>query len=86
MPGQNVFAFDSVRQIEHLKGRVGGLDEYKRLGFVHVDEQGIQGLSTAGAGFLIYVVARDVTSLAEAFAAGRVAAIEEIEDAKPPGS
>lgn len=77
---ENIFAFDSVRQIERLKETVGGLDECKRLGFLHIDEQGIQSLSTAGMGFLLYVVANDVTTLAEAFAAGRMTAIDEIED------
>lgn len=76
----NIFAFDSVRQIERLKETVGGLEECKRLGFIHVDEQGVQSLSTAGMGFLLYVVAKDVTTLAEAFAAGRMTAFDEIED------
>jgi hypothetical protein len=85
MTDQNIFTFDHLRQIERLKELAGGLDTCKRLGFIHVDEQGIHSLSTAGMGFLLYVIARDVTSLAEAFAAGRAAAFEEIEDQKKPG-
>ncbi len=77
---QDILAFDHLRQLEKLKEIVGGIDECKRLGFVHIDEQGIQSLSAAGMGFLVYVIANDVTSLADAFAAGRLAAFEEIED------
>ncbi len=36
--------------------------------------------STAGMGYLLYVVATDITTLAEAFTAGREAAFEEIEN------
>ena len=82
MTDNNIFDFNSLPQIERLKDLLGGLDECKRLGFIHVDEQEIQSLSTAGMGFLLYVVARNVTSLAEAFAAGRIAAYDEIEDKK----
>ena len=59
---------------------LGGLDECRTLGFVHVNDQGIQTLSTAGMGFLLYVVAKNVNTVAEAFAAGRMAAFDEIED------
>jgi hypothetical protein len=82
MNDQNIFALDSHRQIERLREIVGGLDECKRLGFIHVDGQGIQSLSTAGMGFLLFVVAANVTTLAEAFAAGRQNAFDEIEDRK----
>lgn len=60
MANENIFAFDSIRQLEKLKDLLGGLDECKQLGFIHVDEQGIQSLSTAGLGFLLCVVAKDV--------------------------
>lgn len=79
---QDILAFDHLRQLDKLKEAVGGFDECKRLGFIHVDEQGVQSLSAAGMGFLLYVIAKDVTSLAEAFAAGRLAAFDEIEDQK----
>lgn len=39
MTQDNIFAFDHLRQVEKLKEIVGSLDEYKRLGFVHVDGQ-----------------------------------------------
>ncbi|HTM81581.1 hypothetical protein [Asticcacaulis sp.] len=51
-----------------------------RLGFVYENEQGVIALSSAGLGFLVYVRARDITSVAEAFAAGYQAAAEEILD------
>lgn len=41
MTEQNIFSFDHLQQIERLKQLVGGLDECKRLGFIHVDEQGV---------------------------------------------
>ena len=82
MTEQNIFSFEHLRQIEHLKEIVGGIDECKRLGFIHVDGQGVQSLSTAGMGFLLYVVAPNITSLAEAFAAGRQAALDENDDEK----
>ena len=40
------------------------------------DEQGVMYLSTAGLGYLLYVVARDIDSPAEAFAAGYQCACE----------
>jgi len=79
MSEQNVFDFHSLKQIDRLTELVGGLDECKHLGFIFVDEKGIQSISMSGMGYLLYVVARDVTTLAEAFAAGRIAAFEEIE-------
>ena len=80
MTEDNIFNFRDLKQIERLKTIAGGLEETKRLGFIHVDEEGVQSISTAGMGFLIYVVAKDITSLAEAFAAGRLAAFDEIEE------
>ncbi len=80
MTGQNIFSFDHLQQIERLKQLVGGLDECKRLGFIHVDEQGVQSLSTAGMGYLLHVVAPGITSTAEAFVAGRQAAFDEMDD------
>jgi len=44
--------------------------ECKRLGFVYEDEQGVLSLSFAGLGYLLLVRAQNVTSPAEAFAAG----------------
>ena len=77
---QNTFDIDSVRQIEALAKSLGGLAECKRLGFIFEDAQGVMSLSTAGLGYLLYVKARGITSLAEAFAAGYECAHDEIED------
>jgi hypothetical protein len=46
------------------------------------DKQGIMSLSTAGLGYLVFVKAAAVTSLAGAFVAGRQCAFDEIEDNK----
>ena len=75
---QNTFDIDSVRQIEALAKSLGGLAECKRLGFIFEDAQGVMSLSTAGLGYLLYVKARGITSLAEAFAAGYECAHDEI--------
>lgn len=82
MTHENVFSFDSLPQIEKLKSLLGGIDECKRLGFIYVDEQGIQSLSTAGMAYLLYVVGKNISSLAEAFALGRMTALDEVEDLK----
>ncbi|HRK98756.1 MAG TPA: hypothetical protein PLE43_09835 [Alphaproteobacteria bacterium] len=82
MTHENVFSFDSLPQIEKLKSLLCGIDECKRLGFIYIDEQGIQSLSTAGMAYLLYVVGKDITSLAEAFALGRMTALDEVEDLK----
>lgn len=74
---QDILAFDHLRQLEKLKEFVGGLEECKRLGFVHVDEQGIQSMSPVGLGFLLYVVAGEIKTLPEAFAAGWQVRAEE---------
>lgn len=82
MTEENVFSFDHVRQIEKLKELVGGLDECKRLGFIFTDEDGIQEMSVAGMGFLLSVVAKNVKTVAEAFAAGYQIAHDEMDDQK----
>jgi hypothetical protein len=73
---QDVLNFDHLRQLDTLKETVGGLEECKRLGFVHIDEQGLQSLSPVGLGFLLFIVASDVKTLPEAFAAGWQASID----------
>jgi hypothetical protein len=77
---ENIFEIDSVRQIEALVKSLGGLPECKRLGLIYEDRQGVMSLSVAGLGYLLYVKARGITSLAEAFAAGYECAHEEIND------
>jgi hypothetical protein len=76
----NVFDIGSHRTVETLIKELGGLDECKRLGFVFKDENGVMSLSTAGLGYLLFVKARDITGVAEAFAAGYQCAAEEYED------
>jgi len=66
----NTFSIDTVRQVEKLAKSLGGLDECRRLGFVVEDKQGIISLTPVGFGYLTYVEARELKSLAEAFAAG----------------
>lgn len=75
----NTFDIDSVRQIRALTHSVGGLEECKRLGFIFEDEQGVMSVSVAGLGYLLNVRARDITNVAEAFAAGYQCAHDEIE-------
>jgi hypothetical protein len=76
---ENIFDIEAVRQIEALSKDLGGLDVCKRLGFIFEDEHGIMSLSVAGLGYLLFVKARDVTSLAEAFAEGYQCAHDEIK-------
>lgn len=73
----NTFEIDSLRQIEALAESLGGVAECRRLGFVFQDERGVMSLSTAGLGYLLFVKARDVSSPAEAFAAGYQCARDE---------
>jgi hypothetical protein len=74
---ENTFDIESVRQIEALSKSLGGLTECKRLGFIYEDEQVVMSLSVAGLGYLLFVKATGVTSLAEAFAAGYQCAHDE---------
>jgi len=76
---ENAFDIDSVRQIKALTQSLGGLAECKRLGFIFEDQQGVMSVSVAGLGYLLSVKARDITSVAEAFAAGYECAHDEIE-------
>ena len=78
---QNAFDIDSVRQLGVLIRELG-LEECKRLHFVYEDKQGVMSLSPVGLGYLLFVKAGDVTSLAGAFAAGLECAFDEIEDKK----
>jgi hypothetical protein len=66
----NVFDIGTLHPLDALIKELGGLGECKRLGFVFEDERKIMSLSQAGMGYLTFVKARGVTSLAEAFAAG----------------
>jgi hypothetical protein len=75
----NAYDIETVRQIEILAKSLGGLAECKRLGFIYQNDDGVMSLSSAGLGYLLYVNARGITSLAEAFAAGRECALVEID-------
>lgn len=78
MTESNAYDIETIRQIEVLSKSLGSLAECKRLGFIHEGEQGVMSLSSAGLGYLLYVHARGITSVAEAFAAGRECALIEI--------
>ena len=75
----NVFDFATMRTVEGLARHIGSIEECKRLGFIHTDDKGVMGLSVAGLGYCIWVRARNVTSIAEAFAAGYQCAHDEME-------
>jgi hypothetical protein len=77
MTESNTYDIETVRQIEVLAKSLGGIAECKRLGFIHQNDDGVMSLSPAGLGYLLYVHATGITSLAEAFAAGRECALEE---------
>jgi hypothetical protein len=65
----NTIDFETMQQVEKLT-KAFGLDECKRLGFIHIDEKGIAGLSPVGLGYLLYIEAMGINTLAAAFAAG----------------
>ncbi len=73
----NVFDIGSHRPLEALIRELGSLAECKRLGFVFEDENKIMSLSVAGLGYLLFVKAADVNTVAEAFAAGYQCKAEE---------
>ena len=61
---------DHHRTIAQLITRIGSQEECLRLGFLAKDDNATLHLSPAGMGYLIDVVASDVTALADAYAAG----------------
>ncbi len=71
---------DDHKTIESLIEKVGSKEECLRLGFIDKDDNETLYISTAGLGYLLHVVARDVNSLAEAYAAGFDAAYEEMAE------
>ena len=72
----NVYDFETGRALEGLVRLLGSLDECKRFGFVFEEENKVMSLSHAGMGYLLFVEAAGVRSLAEAFAAGYQCAAE----------
>ena len=73
---ENAIDFETGKTLNALVRRLGSLDECLRLGFVCQDLKGVMSPSSAGIAYLLYVVARDITDTAEAFAAGYEAATE----------
>ena len=78
MADNNTIDFETGTTLNQLIKRLGGLHECQRLGFVFEDENGIMSPSSAGFAYLMFVVARDITNPAEAFAAGYQAAFDEM--------
>jgi hypothetical protein len=75
----NVFDMATLRPLDALIKELGGLDECRRLGFVFEDQNNIMSLSTAGMGYLCFVKAAGIASVAEAFAAGYQCRAEEYD-------
>lgn len=73
-----VVDFQNLPQIEKLRQTFGEA-ECRRLGFLVDDERGAVCLSPVGLGYLLFVEAAGVTSLAEAFAAGYQCATDYCE-------
>jgi hypothetical protein len=76
MTQSTAYDIETVRQIEVLAKSLGGIAECKRLGFSYENDDGVMSLSSAGLGCLLFVRARGISSMAEAFA-GRECALEE---------
>lgn len=76
MSKSNVYDFESRPQIEALE-KLLGRAECVRLGFLFEDDDGVVRLTVAGFGYLLYVGALEITSVAEAFAAGYQCSREE---------
>jgi len=75
----NVFDISTLRPLDALVEQLGSVGACRRLGFVFEDERKVMSLSHAGMGYLLFVRARGVTDLAEAFAAGYQCACERDE-------
>lgn len=64
---------DHHRTIAQLIGRIGSQEECLRLGFfLAKDDNATLHLSPAGMGYLIDVVASQITALPDAYAAGYI--------------
>lgn len=63
---------DHHKTITQLISRIGSQEECLRLGFLAKDDNATLHLSPAGMGYLIDVVAADLTALPEAYAAGYI--------------
>ncbi|UDF04052.1 hypothetical protein [Asticcacaulis sp. AND118] len=76
-----IIDFQNMQQIEALYRQLGDA-ECHRLGFVFQDERGVATLSTAGFGYLTFVVAAEVATVEEAFTAGYQCAIDFAPEAQ----
>ena len=61
---------DHHKTIAQLISRIGSQEECLQLGFLAKDDNATLHLSPAGVGYLIDVVASDITTLPDAYAAG----------------
>ena len=68
-------AFENMHQIEALRQRLGDA-ECRRLGFIATDERGVDVITVAGFGFLIFQAYERSQTAAEIFAAGYQCAAE----------
>jgi len=65
-----MYGEDHHRTIAQLIGRIGSQEECLQLGFLAKDDNATLHLSPAGMGYLIDVVASDISALPDAYAAG----------------
>ena len=63
---------DHHKTIAQLIGRIGSQEECLRLGFLAKDDNATLHLSPVGMGYLIDVVASEITALPDANAAGYI--------------
>jgi hypothetical protein len=61
---------DHHKTIAQLISRIGSQEECLRLGFLAKDDNATLRLSPVGMGYLIDVVASDISALPDAYAAG----------------
>jgi hypothetical protein len=74
----NAFGIENVRQIDLLVQELGTIEKCEALQFVIKDKEGIFRLSNLGMGYLLYVKARQVNDVPEAFTAGWNCAVDEL--------
>lgn len=61
---------DHDKTIAQLIGRIGSQEKCLQLGFLAKDDNATLHLSPAGMGYLVDVVASEITALPDAYAAG----------------
>ena len=65
-----MYGEDHRKTIAQLIGRIGRQEECLQLGFLAKDDNATLHLSPAGMGYLIDIVASDISALPDAYAAG----------------